>query len=157
MIYQLHCFISILFCIIQFSYNSFFSSKYDNFACVSKWILEFPFDSHVCHDDPSDSGCTLIQLNKITVGANSLRIKISNNIDERYTLIKLKYIGTLRNMTRALRSGSLELENGEHEEIDYKTENSSKRYDIIDVGILSGNSIVSSTRHVRFRACASSC
>lgn len=38
-------------------------------------------------------------------------------------------------MTRALRSGSLELKNDEHEEIDYKTE-SSKRYDIIDVGIL---------------------
>lgn len=66
-------FISILFRIIQFFYNSFFflflSSKYDDLL-VSKWILEFPFDSRACvaDGDPGDSGCTLTQLNKVTIG-----------------------------------------------------------------------------------------
>jgi len=43
-------------------------------------------------------------------------------------------------MIRALRSRSLELKGDEHEEIDYKIENSSERRDTV---YISGNSVVS--------------
>lgn len=62
-------------------------------------------------------------------------------------------------MIRALRSRSLELKSDEHEEIDYKIENSSERHDIVCICV-SGNSVVPTIRRARAllsRMCASPC